>query len=92
MSSVFFASVQVQSGDLWCAQCKKRVIVVKDEKKSIEATNPLLLINLESTILTKIQEVDGKIRRESDLKELQKLNKILSVLLENLDKIRKMKE
>ena len=82
---------KMKSGDLWCASCKKRVVVVKEGEQPIEATSPMLLTNLESTLLTKIEEINRKIREETDTEQLQKLNAVLSTLLENLEKTRKIK-
>jgi len=82
---------KLRSGDLWCARCQKRVIVVKEGEPSIGATSPVLLTSLESTILTKIQEIEREIKEEKDPEKLQKLGTILSTLLEDLERIRKMK-
>jgi len=82
---------KLESRDLWCVQCQKRVIVVKEGETPTEATSPLLLTSLESTILTKIQEIEKEIREEKDAEKLQRLGSILSTLLENLERIRKTK-
>jgi UPF0148 protein len=82
---------KLRSGDLWCARCQKRVIVVKEGETPAEATSPVLLTSLESTILTKIQEIEKEIKEEKEAEKLQRLGSILSTLLENLEKIRKMK-
>jgi UPF0148 protein len=82
---------KLRSGDLWCARCQKRVIVVKEGETSIGATSSVLLTSLESTILMKIQEIEKGIKEERDLEKLQRLGAILSTLLENLERIRKMK-
>jgi UPF0148 protein len=82
---------KLRSGDLWCAKCQKRVVVVKEGEPSIGATSPMLLTSLESTVLTKIEEIEGKLREEKDPEKLQSLGALLSTLLENLEKIRRMK-
>jgi UPF0148 protein len=82
---------KLKSGDLWCFQCQKRVIVVKEGETPSEATTPVLLSSLESTILMKIQEIEKEIREEKDSEKLQKLGSSLSTLFENLERIRKMK-
>lgn len=51
----------------------------------------MLLGTLESTVLVKLQEIEKKIKDEMDPHELQKLSTLLSMLLENLERIRKMK-
>ena len=83
---------RLRSGDLWCEQCKKRVVVIKEGAQPIETTAPSLLANLELTILSKIQELDLKINDAQNLDELQKIITILSTLLDTLDKVRKMKK
>ena len=82
---------RMPSGELWCAQCKKRVIVVKEGTPSVEATSSVFLTRLESTLLTKIEEIEGKIREENDLERLQRLGNLLSTLLENLEKLKSTK-
>lgn len=78
---------RLRSGELWCAQCQKRVIV----ERQAETASPLLFDTLEVTILSKIQEVEGTIKSENDLERIHLLNNILSTLLENLERIRRMK-
>ena len=82
---------KLKSGELWCAQCQKRVIVVKEGTSPAEAASPMLLSTLESTVLVKLQEIEKKIKNETNPNELQKLSGLLSMLLENLERIRKMK-
>jgi len=83
---------KMKGGDLWCVNCEKRVIVVKEGESPSEVTSPVMLTSLESTILSKIQEVERKIKEETDFEQLNKLGDILSILLENLEKVRKIKK
>ena len=82
---------KLKSGEFWCAKCQKRVILVKEGQTPEEATRPILLSTLETTVLTKIQEIEKRIKEEEDPEQLQKLTTILSNLLDELNKIRKMK-
>ena len=66
------------------------MIVVKEGAPETEVTMPLLFSALESTILAKIQEVEKEIKGETGLERLEKLNAILSSLLENLERVRRM--
>ena len=83
---------KLRSGDLWCASCKKRVIIVREGEPEPEATDPTFFSSLESTILVKIQEIEKELREEKDAEKLQNLGTTLSTLLKNLEKIRKMKK
>ena len=51
-----------------------------------------MLSGLESTVLTKIREIQEKINEEKDPAQLEKLSATLASLLDNLDKIKKMKK
>jgi UPF0148 protein len=83
---------KLRSGDLWCASCQKRVIIVKEGEPEPEATDPTFFSNLETTILAKIQEIEKELKEEKDPERLQNLGTTLSTLLKNLEKIRKMKK
>ena len=83
---------KLRSGDLWCAHCQKRVIIVREGENEPEITDPTFFASLESTILVKIQEIEKKLGEEKDAEKLQNLGTTLSTLLENLEKIRKMKK
>jgi UPF0148 protein len=82
---------KLRNGDLWCAKCEKKVVVVKEGEEPTKITSSMVLDTLEATLLTKIQEIQNKMQTEQNVDELQKLGKALSDLLENLEKIRKIK-
>jgi UPF0148 protein len=82
---------RLKSGDLWCAKCEKKVIVVKEGEEPAKITSAMALDALEATLLKKIQEIQNKIQHEENVEELQKLGSALSELLENLEKIRRTK-
>lgn len=81
---------KLKSGELWCHRCRKRVVVVKEGEEPMSSMKPLLFGRLRSTLLSKIQMINDKIREEEDVEELHKLNSALSSLLENLEKISKL--
>ena len=83
---------KLKSGELWCAKCQKQVIVVKEGETPLQAAKPLVLTKLEATVIAKIEEIEERIKNETDTEKLQKLGAILSSLLDNLEKIRKIKE
>ncbi|MGD8505939.1 MAG: Sjogren's syndrome/scleroderma autoantigen 1 family protein [Candidatus Bathyarchaeota archaeon] len=82
---------KLRSGKLWCAKCQKQVVVVKEGELAEKVTAPMHLRTLEATVLAKIQDIETKIQQENDPEQLQKLSNILTTLLQNLEKIRKMK-
>jgi UPF0148 protein len=82
---------RLRSGDLWCAKCEKKVIIVKEGEDPSRITGSIVLESLETTLLAKVQEIQNKMEHEQNMEELQKLGAVLSGLLENLEKIRKTK-
>jgi len=82
---------RLKSGNLWCARCEKRVIVVREGEEPPKVTSPVVLDKLEATILVKVQEIQNRMEKENNAEELQKLGTLLSGLLDNLEKVRKAK-
>jgi UPF0148 protein len=83
---------RLKSGDLWCAKCEKKVIVLKEGEEPTKLTSSMILDNLEATLMAKVQEIRNKMQQEENAEELQKLGRVLSELLENLEKTRKVKK
>ena len=82
---------RLKNGELWCAECEKKVIVVKEGEEP-KLTRFAALDSLEATLLVKVQEIQNKMEHEQNPDELQKLGSVLSGLLENLDRTRKIKK
>jgi uncharacterized Zn finger protein (UPF0148 family) len=82
---------RLKNGSLWCAKDQKKVIIVKEGEAS-KLTSSMAMDNLEKTLLEKVNEVQSKMQNEQNPEELQKLGTTLSGLLENLEKIKKIKK
>lgn len=82
---------RLRNGDVWCARCEKKVIILKEGEDPSKIMGTIILNKLETTLLTKIQEIQNRMQHEENMEELQKLGTVLSGLLENLEKIRKTK-
>jgi UPF0148 protein len=86
---------RLQDGTLWCAKDQKKVVIVKEGEEP--PTPPKTSCGtsfdkLESTLHSKIDDLQIKIEKTQDVEELQKLSTALSQLLDSLDKIQKMKK
>ena len=86
---------RLKDGTLWCAKDEKKVVVVKEgeqlPKQQAPATNTTY-DKLETTLLSKVQDIQFKIEKTQDMDELQKLTNALSELLNSLEKIKQMKK
>lgn len=83
---------RLRGGDLWCAQCQKKVIVVREGEESREIEFLSTLSRTESTLLMKIWEINERLRVEDNPDEVHKLSALMSNLLDNLEKIRKIEK
>ncbi|MEM0058669.1 MAG: Sjogren's syndrome/scleroderma autoantigen 1 family protein [Candidatus Bathyarchaeia archaeon] len=83
---------KLKNGDLWCAKCEKKVIIVKEDAEVAKIAGALSLEALEATLLSKIQEIQERMLKETNAEELQKLSTALSGLLENLEKVRRTRK
>jgi len=81
---------RLKSGELWCAQCQKKVIVVKEEEEVREIEISSALSQTESVLLTKIWEINEKLKIEENLEEIQRLSLVMSTLLDNLERVRRI--
>jgi len=82
---------KLKSGELWCAKCEKKVIIIEEGEEPTKITSTMVLDTLEATLIAKIQEIQNKMQNEQNIEELQKLGNTLSELLENLERVRKTK-
>jgi len=83
---------RLQDGTLWCAKDEKKVVIVKEGEEHAQASTGTAYDKLESILLGKIVDLQGKIEKTEDATELQKLTEALSKLLDSLDKVQKMKK
>ncbi len=81
---------KLRTGDLWCAKCEKKVVVVKEGESTLSPMSDVIFENLESTLLGKIKELSSEIEAEADLNRLLRLGEALSKLLENIERIRRI--
>jgi UPF0148 protein len=77
--------------DIICAKCNKQVVIVKATQKEDKITEEAVLGNVEQTVLSKIKEVNDAINSENDKEKLILNSQTLSIWLDILDKIRKLR-
>ena len=80
---------RLKNKDLWCTHCQKKVVVLREGEDPSKVTGSVVLNNLEATIMSKIENIQSRIRLEENVEELEKLNRVLSGLLKNLENIRR---
>jgi UPF0148 protein len=83
---------RLKDGTLWCGKDEKKVVVVKEGEEPPKTTSNNMMETLETTLLAKVQDIQGKIESTQNVDELSKLSTALSELLDSLEKVRRMKK
>jgi len=81
---------RLRSGELWCAKCRKPVVVVGEGEEIGRALGRFLLSSLENTLLEKVGQLSQRLKVEEDPQEIGRLSIILSRLLEALERVRRI--
>jgi UPF0148 protein len=82
---------KLKSGDIVCAKCQHRVVIVP-EGEEITAEAGVQLISLERVLVDKLISLGESISQEKDLGRLKNFSELLDSLLENLEKLRKIRK
>ena len=86
---------RLKDGTIWCAKDEKKVVIVKEgeepPKPPATPQSNTAYDKLEATLMKKIGDIQDRIEKTEDVDELQKLTVALSELLNNVEKIKKMK-
>jgi len=81
------------SGDIICPRCKKRVIITSREEEATTAVrSENILSNLENLALSKIEDLTLAAKAEKNLDQLFTIEKHLSLWLDLLEKLKKLKK
>jgi len=84
---------KLKSGDVYCAACEKKVLIVKEgEAGEFKVLQLSTIMDLDRTIFAKLAELNDMIRHESDVDRLYELARCLIAWLEALDRVKKLKE
>ena len=81
---------RLKSGEIWCVSCQKRVVIVKEGQDVMTAASDLLLSSLEETLLRKLDVLNKMMREEDDVGRLVELCTLMSRLLDNLERVRRI--
>jgi UPF0148 protein len=78
---------QLKSGDIVCANCKRRVVIVPEgEEATAEAG--MRLESVEKVIVKKLVTLGETMSQESDPEALSSLSELMDSLLGNLERLR----
>jgi len=82
---------KLPTGEIYCAKCNRRVVVVKSDEEIPSALTPMALSTLEETLTLNLRRLDGLVRTESNPENLEKLLRLVNAHLEALEKIKRIR-
>ncbi len=83
---------QLKSGEIWCANCKKRVVIVSESEDTSGTTKELLWESLEKNIIDKVSAVNQLLSAESDPAKVRELSDVISSLLGSIERLRRIQK
>jgi uncharacterized Zn finger protein (UPF0148 family) len=83
---------RLKDGTLWCGNDEKKVVIVKDGEEPAKTESNAAMATLETTLLSKVEDLQSKIQQTENMEDLQKFTAALSDLLSSLEKIKRLKK
>ncbi len=82
---------QLQSGEIWCANCQRRVVIVKEgEEAQVEAG--LRMESVERALVEKIASMSAVLEKEEDPGKLKEAAEALDALMASLERLRRLRK
>ena len=81
---------QLKSGEIWCAKCQRRVVIVPEGEEAPEAG--FQLDTLEQAIVSKLASMTGLLSSEDDPGKLRETAEALNALLASLERLRRIRK
>jgi len=82
---------KLKTGDIFCASCEKKVVIIKDDKQIDVILQNNILDDSRKVINMKIKNLQQKIDLENNIDELYKLTRLFIAYLETLEKLKNLK-
>jgi UPF0148 protein len=76
--------------DIYCAMCDRRIVYASSEEEVESESVKVLLPKLKETLLVKLRTLNDLIEKEDDTESLTKLANLMVLLLQALERLKKM--
>ena len=83
---------KMKSGEIYCASCDKKVVIVKDEAQIESIMQTGILDDTSKVINMKIKELNQQLDAEKDFDTQYKMTRLLISYLESLEKLKNLKK
>ncbi len=82
---------KMKSGEIYCANCDKKVLIVKDEAQIESIMQNGILDDTSKVINMKIKQLNQQLDSEKEFDALYKMTRLLISYLESLEKLKTLK-
>ena len=82
---------RLTTGEVYCAKCNRKVLIVKSDEEAVSALTPMSLSTLEETLTINLQRLERLARAEADPSSLERLLRLVNLHLEALERIRRIR-
>lgn len=82
---------QLKSGEIWCGNCQRRVVIVQEGKETAAETG-FQLNSLEKTLMAKVSSLTMRLAAEEEPEKLKEITEVINSLLSSLEKLRGIKQ
>jgi UPF0148 protein len=82
---------QLKSGEIWCANCQRRVVIVREGEETATETG-LQLDSLEKALMAKVSSLTMRLAVEEEPEKLKGITEVINSLLSSLEKLRGIKQ
>ena len=83
---------KMKSGEIYCAACDKKVLIVKDDAEIDVILQNKILDDTTKLLNMKIKKLNQQLDNENDFDDLHKMTKLLLNYLESLKKLKELKK
>jgi UPF0148 protein len=82
---------KLKTGEIWCAKCNRRVVIVPEGEESFVETETQLE-SIEKALVNKLIFVNEILTQETNTEKMKELAEVMHVLLASLERLRKMRK
>ena len=82
---------RLKSGEIWCANCQRRVVIVQEGEEAAVETG-LQLEPVERALVSKIASLSALLEGEDDPTRLKETSEALDTMLTSLERLRRIRK
>ena len=83
---------ELKSGEIWCANCQRRVVIVPEGEGESAVSRELLWESLEHTLGEKLSSLNRLLSMETEPTKVRDLADAVSILLASLERLRRIRK